>query len=92
LNPQLIADTLDATDVNALHHNTGLCINIDLTARAFKHLALHGFEQSFTACTLGGLGCFVDHAHAVIATHGHEVRPQTVVGFLERCHELFVQR
>src|SRR5574339_71567 len=81
--PQLAVLAFDLADVDVLHDVARLRIDQHRAARALEHLALHRVEQRFSSVPLGGIERVVDHAHAVVATHGHEVGPE-LVGGLER--------
>ena len=77
---QLAAYTFDLTDIDVLHDVAGLRVNQHGATWALENLALHGGQQCVTACAFGGLKCFVNHAHAVVTPHGHEVGAKFVGG------------
>ena len=74
-----------------MHHVAGLRINEHRATRAFKNLTLHRTNQCITtAITLGGTQGFVNHAHAIVGTDCHKIRPHAFVSGFKRRHEFFV--
>ena len=90
---ELAVHPLDLADVDVLHDVARLRVDQHRAARALEDLALHRVEQRLAApAPLVAFERLVDHAHAVVAAHRHEVGPQLVVGLREGLDELLVGR
>src|SRR5437762_5045336 len=82
--PELAVLHLAAADVDVLHDVARLAIDRHRTARAHPREALRRLDELAAGRVAAGLPeRLVDHVHAVVAVHGHEVGPLALV----RLHE-----
>src|SRR5580704_12546978 len=84
---------LDLADIDVLHDLPRFRIDGDRSTRAHPAHALHCRQQRVSAgVALGLFQRLIDEPHPVIGRNRHEVRPNAVVGLLERLDEGLVLR